>query len=747
MKFIPLRDQLVRWIVGHQTLGIEVPIFLSPIAVDAIRDSTREIEVFALAERIPVSLSFEWNPTESSFPVFYSIDMKVENPNSGVEDLEIDSPPDPFTVVEDACAFTTDWVSETLSKHPVLPIAAVLTKFVQELKEMRYQESIIDDMMDESLLARSSSLGRTSSFSMHAFIPETSKLATKLLAEQWRLFKKRDLKGPPLPFSCRLIDDNLYRWEVTYHDLGVPCELQEQLNQYKASTGQDGIVIRLVFPPEYDALPPFVRVVRPRMDEFSSTIAHGGLICLPVLQQDLWESKGRKAPLIDMIKVIGDSLARSGTRIHRDVLQSGLSRPYMEEEAMASANRTMRASSSMYDCPHGHSESFFALSYSCAGIRQNVMGDRMYLSSSFLDAMQRGEIEFEFPLLFELSGAGFRTYCGVADFSTPPGCVLVPPGVMHDLHLMEGSEVFLRYVSLPMAKGIKVLPLSDTFHELDNPLMALTHGMEKYTTVMKGDRLSILDSGKVYDFSVLSLDTHDWHHGKSKLNAGSLTTGSFDVVELRVEFAPFPKHHEKPAQAAEKTSKAPLPRCLDDRSGDVVATINQQCEKGTLILTISQPGRMFQPRLLPSMFNTSSGLCHVKKDGENVRVEIEMSLVEARKCLEIFKRKGTILGSEVDVLNVEVMRHDGNMDVNPPHVQEITSLKGERSRDDIQQQCRFCFMNVPADACVEHESQCQFDVIHCPMCEQDIARCDAKAHGFIALYDDWVSHRCVFSDE
>jgi hypothetical protein len=35
MKFIPLREQVVRWIVGHQTLGVEVPISFSPTSLAA----------------------------------------------------------------------------------------------------------------------------------------------------------------------------------------------------------------------------------------------------------------------------------------------------------------------------------------------------------------------------------------------------------------------------------------------------------------------------------------------------------------------------------------------------------------------------------------------------------------------------------------------------------------------------------------------------------------------------------------
>jgi hypothetical protein len=64
----------------------------------------------------------------------------------------------------------------------------------------------------------------------------------------------------------------------------------------------------------------------------------------------------------------------------------------------------------------------------------------------------------EYPMMFEVSNPvaqGFKTHCGVMEFSAEEGVAVLPHWLMQHLNIAEGGVVRVTNVSLPRATYVK----------------------------------------------------------------------------------------------------------------------------------------------------------------------------------------------------------------------------------------------------------------------------------------------------
>ena len=100
----------------------------------------------------------------------------------------------------------------------------------------------------------------------------------------------------------------------------------------------------------------------------------------------------------------------------------------------------------------------------------------------------------------------FGQVCGVQEFTSPPGVVLVPYHVMEGLGLKEGNTVQVELSTPPDGSYIKLQPHKTEFIELPDPKALLEKALSlNYPVVTEGHTITIQnpDTNKVYHVDIV----------------------------------------------------------------------------------------------------------------------------------------------------------------------------------------------------------------------------------------------------
>ncbi|KAI5148672.1 ubiquitin fusion degradation protein 1 [Enteropsectra breve] len=95
------------------------------------------------------------------------------------------------------------------------------------------------------------------------------------------------------------------------------------------------------------------------------------------------------------------------------------------------------------------------------------------------------------PYVFEISheDGALRTSCGVLDFALDCNEIHIPAWLYEQLALDTVDEIVLSYVKLEKGTGIKLLPHSVEFLEVENPKYELENGLRDYPVLSYGDEI------------------------------------------------------------------------------------------------------------------------------------------------------------------------------------------------------------------------------------------------------------------
>lgn len=101
------------------------------------------------------------------------------------------------------------------------------------------------------------------------------------------------------------------------------------------------------------------------------------------------------------------------------------------------------------------------------------------------------DYNFKLPYIFELfnQDESISTACSVLDFALETDEVHIPSWMYEQLGLENNDTVVLKYLSTKKGNGIKLLPHSTDFLEVENPREELEKGLFDYHVVSYGDEI------------------------------------------------------------------------------------------------------------------------------------------------------------------------------------------------------------------------------------------------------------------
>ncbi|PRP78604.1 ubiquitin-conjugating enzyme E2 Q2-like [Planoprotostelium fungivorum] len=95
-------------------------------------------------------------------------------------------------------------------------------------------------------------------------VAEELRVNPKRLQRDFKITKDAEAKGVA-PFTCELIDEDLYQWEIKLREFDPSSELYKEMSKYEKKHGIDHVTIRLYFPGDYPLEAPFVHIVSPKL--------------------------------------------------------------------------------------------------------------------------------------------------------------------------------------------------------------------------------------------------------------------------------------------------------------------------------------------------------------------------------------------------------------------------------------------------------------------------------------------------
>jgi ubiquitin-conjugating enzyme E2 Q len=141
--------------------------------------------------------------------------------------------------------------------------------------------------------------------------------------------------------SPRLID-NVYHWIVELHSFDVDLPLAKDLT----AAGLQSIVMEMRFPKDFPMTPPFVRVIRPRLLEFThgggGHVTAGGALCMELLTNSGWSPIASIESVLLQIRMSICSLDPKPARLQPRQNQTKVSE-YSVQEAVSAYVRACKA--------------------------------------------------------------------------------------------------------------------------------------------------------------------------------------------------------------------------------------------------------------------------------------------------------------------------------------------------------------------------------------------------------------------
>jgi len=136
-----------------------------------------------------------------------------------------------------------------------------------------------------------------------AFIPtQGTPEATAFLFKQFQelLKSKPEKEG----FRVELADDNMYQWRIFLFDFPSESQIHNDLKMYVESRPDrpEAVCVEAVFPVNYPAKPPYMRILYPRFHQYTGHITIGGSICVKELTLSGWSSEFKLTQFVIMIR-------------------------------------------------------------------------------------------------------------------------------------------------------------------------------------------------------------------------------------------------------------------------------------------------------------------------------------------------------------------------------------------------------------------------------------------------------------
>mmetsp|Transcript_12279 Transcript_12279/g.16982 ORF Transcript_12279/g.16982 Transcript_12279/m.16982 type:complete len:263 (+) Transcript_12279:111-899(+) len=162
-----------------------------------------------------------------------------------------------------------------------------------------------------------------------------TKQATEHLSAELKRLMQCSKECEKEGYSIEVVDDNIFKWHVTLFGFSEETQIAQDLQMYKAETGKDNVLLEVIFPFNYPALPPFLRVIYPRFIQYTGHITIGGSVCIKDLTISGWDPKNDLTSFFVMIRNI---LVEGGALIDMEHLED-----YTEEEAREAFARVAKA--------------------------------------------------------------------------------------------------------------------------------------------------------------------------------------------------------------------------------------------------------------------------------------------------------------------------------------------------------------------------------------------------------------------
>lgn len=129
--------------------------------------------------------------------------------------------------------------------------------------------------------------------------------------------------------------------------------------------------------------------------------------------------------------------------------------------------------------------------------------DKIVLPESALDRLSRMNIQY--PMSFELRNPRTQklTHCGVMEFTSEEGLVLVPDWMMQKMSLEPGEIAVVKNVDLVKGTYVKLRPHTSDFLQISNPKSVLETTLRSFSCLTAGDTIMIVYNGNKFYIDVL----------------------------------------------------------------------------------------------------------------------------------------------------------------------------------------------------------------------------------------------------
>jgi ubiquitin fusion degradation protein 1 len=130
-------------------------------------------------------------------------------------------------------------------------------------------------------------------------------------------------------------------------------------------------------------------------------------------------------------------------------------------------------------------------------------GNKIILPGSAAERLVR--LNISYPMLFRITNRsmGTSTHCGVLEFTAEEGTCGLPYWLMQQLVIVEGSDVLIENVSLPMGNFLKIRPYETAFIDLPNPKAVLETSLRNFSCLTSGETINIEFAGRNFEIEIL----------------------------------------------------------------------------------------------------------------------------------------------------------------------------------------------------------------------------------------------------
>ena len=155
-----------------------------------------------------------------------------------------------------------------------------------------------------------------------------------------------------------------------------------------------------------------------------------------------------------------------------------------------------------------YTNTLMCFSYSCSSQSDDVINEVKYsnkimLPPSILQDLVDGNYETPYFFKVENTETNFGQYCGIQEFSSPPGVTHIPYHIMSGLGINEGDNIKISLVTPTDGSYIKLQPHATAFTEINDPKGLLERMLSKnYPILTEGHTITIEDKETNHVFHI-----------------------------------------------------------------------------------------------------------------------------------------------------------------------------------------------------------------------------------------------------